>query len=593
MAATSIATLSVNLTVSSKKFTRRMQKASARIRKFGGSVRRAAFGLKGLAVGLLAAAGLRGMQAMLQTTMAEIDALGKLSDILNITTERLDALRFGAVLAGATQKELDKALQIFTRRLGEARIGAGEAVKGLKLLGLSADDLVDMKLDDAIGKVSDAINKLPNEADQAAAAFTLFGRQGVSIANLLKVGSKAMREFTEETKKYGTAISRIDSAKVEAANDAIERLQKVFKGFNTQLVVKIAPMIELISNKFVSWATNTNKVITLVQKGFDFITSSMPMIVRMFNFAESSVARFKIVIAAVSAVAAHFKAGFAIMVTEFKAFSSFIVAHGGRAILAYMNLWQTIFLLPIRRFFKSEAAQKMFGKVIEVPDLISASKRSSILKDLEFLKTNSKKVAAEERVTNQARVKDADRAAAKVLIAFDEFDNLFKKQANRLPVWTKFWKDTENASMAAIKLAGAHNEELDGRLEKEKEISKQGFKQVKISRLFLRTSEKIAKEAKKRHRLDNVTVLGNIPNIVRFKRPERAASTVLNHPGLGAGGVQSMGGVAAKAKAASSASKAATGPKPAGTNEVVAPRTDSLLEQLVVNTSSQKPAMVG
>jgi len=209
-----------------------------------------------MAVGLLAAAGVGGIGYMIKQQMAAIDTTAKLSDRLGITTEALIGLQHGAKISGVEQATLNKSLEILSRRLGEVKLGTGEAKRALAELGLTADDLVGLNMDDALGRIADQIGKLETQSQKAAVANYLFGRSGQQLLNLFDKGSAGIKEMRQEAEKLGLAFSRLDAAQVEAANDALARSRAVLTGLFRQVTIELAPYIETLADKFTELATS-------------------------------------------------------------------------------------------------------------------------------------------------------------------------------------------------------------------------------------------------------------------------------------------------------------------------------------------------
>lgn len=283
-----IASMSVQLNLLSKGFTRGLKRASASLRRFSfvtNIVKRSLsilsrsilrVGKFVLKWGLILKAFITGVFAVwIRRIMLSIDQLSKLADVIGIATEQFTAFRFGAEIAGASVKELDRALTIFGRRIGEAVRNTGEAVKGFEALGISADVLTRMGLGDALKIVSDRMRALTTPTQQAGVAFQLFGRQGVQILNFLKLGSKEIDRLVKEAQKLGIVFDRFEAAKVEAANDAIVRLQAVLRGVGQQIAIRISPILTGFINNLVDSAVAGESTASRVGRAFEFILDSI------------------------------------------------------------------------------------------------------------------------------------------------------------------------------------------------------------------------------------------------------------------------------------------------------------------------------
>ena len=115
-------------------------------------------------VGIMA---LRGITRLITAQMQAIDSTAKLTDTLSMTTESLVALQHAAQIAGVETKMFNKSIETMLRRLGEVRLGVGEAQYALDMLGLSADDLVAKSPAKTLELIAQRLQTLPHRADQA------------------------------------------------------------------------------------------------------------------------------------------------------------------------------------------------------------------------------------------------------------------------------------------------------------------------------------------------------------------------------------------------------------------------------------------
>ena len=276
-----IGKVSVSVVARTGQFTRGMKASQGALKSFGGSVMRSASRLAAFGGGLAALAAGGGLMMMVKRSMSAIDATAKLSDQLGIATERLGGFQHAARITGVSEESLNKGLQKFVRNLGDASTGYGEAIRGIKMLGLSAEELTKKSPADALLDVADAIAKMPSPMLQAAAAATLFGRGGQDMMNFLKLGSRGLAEMQREAEKLGITLTGIDSAKVTQANDALARMREVFIGLSNTLTVQLAPAIDAAATSFVDWATSgesmgakVTSAVESVAMGFAWLSDS-------------------------------------------------------------------------------------------------------------------------------------------------------------------------------------------------------------------------------------------------------------------------------------------------------------------------------
>ncbi len=243
-----------NLAVVLAARTSAFEKGMSRSRKKLSFVQRQAMATRGailsMAKGFVLAAGVAGLGLMVKKSFETIDAVAKMSDELQISTQSLSGLSHAAKIYGTSLSSVQKGLQIMVRRLGEANEGYGEGLKGLKAMGVSAQEMIDMGTEKAFLKIADAVKVSQTAAEKANIAYQLFGRGGVEMINLLSAGSKGLLELKTEADKLGISFSRIDAFKIEQANDMLARMRARFTGIAQTVAIQFAPIIEGLGIKF-------------------------------------------------------------------------------------------------------------------------------------------------------------------------------------------------------------------------------------------------------------------------------------------------------------------------------------------------------
>lgn len=205
-------------------------------------------GLKSIAkIGIVAVAGLG---YLVKSSLTLSDSLIKTSAKIGTTADALSGLRFAAELTGVETRTLDMAMQRFTRRTAEAAKGTGEAKGAIKELGIDAQKLNKMPLDERMLVLADAFSNVENESDRLRLAFKLFDSEGAALVNTLALGRDGLKEMLGEAKALGLGLS-VDAAKgVEAANDEFTKLRLLFRGITRQVSAALAPALKVVTERF-------------------------------------------------------------------------------------------------------------------------------------------------------------------------------------------------------------------------------------------------------------------------------------------------------------------------------------------------------
>lgn len=250
MALTSIGGISVRIKANMQGFKADLNRASNMVSKSAKRMRQSGneFG-RWAAAGTAAAAAVGA--AMVRSQMQTIDALAKTADRLGLTTQALAGLQRSAELSGASANTLNMALQRMTRRVAEAAQGTGEAKDAIRELGLDAQALARMSPDQQFKTLADAMSGVAEQGDRVRLSMKLFDSEGVKLLNTLQMGSEALEQQEQMAVKLGTALSRVDAAKVENANDAMSTAGDALEGIINRVTVQLSPIIEAVADSFV------------------------------------------------------------------------------------------------------------------------------------------------------------------------------------------------------------------------------------------------------------------------------------------------------------------------------------------------------
>lgn len=252
--AAQIGDLAVRVGANTADLEQGMARASRSVKAFGKQARSAANAAAKMGAAAVAA-GAAMTAAIYAKQSKTIDQLAKTADALNLTTESLQALNHMAELNGVSSESMAKGLRRMEVNLGMAARQGGASAKALEDVGVSIEDIIKLSPDKQIQALSDAIAGVENQSIKASIATDLFGRDGVAMLKVLnQIEKDGLDPTVQKLKDYGIAISRVDAAQVEAANDAFLEAQKVVEGLGNTLTVELAPFVKELADRFVNLA---------------------------------------------------------------------------------------------------------------------------------------------------------------------------------------------------------------------------------------------------------------------------------------------------------------------------------------------------
>ncbi|MBC7155787.1 MAG: hypothetical protein H5U19_14530, partial [Rhodobacteraceae bacterium] len=231
----------------------------------------AAFGRRAVIAGAAAAGALIATGvAAIKSGLSNIDAQAKLAQSLGTTVSSMQVLARAGELAGVSMGGIEQATKDLTRRLSQAAAGTGPATKALDALGLSANDLLKLPLDQRVSSINAAIEKFIPAAQQAAVAGQLFGEEGSLLAARLQ--PDVIRQANDELAKFGVLVGEDQANQIERTNDAVSSLGLVWTGLANQLAVTAAPAIERAAQALADLAQQGSPVNGMVTGLIDVMT---------------------------------------------------------------------------------------------------------------------------------------------------------------------------------------------------------------------------------------------------------------------------------------------------------------------------------
>ncbi len=264
--------LRVIIDAESKKARSEVQALEKRLGKFEKKAGRAAgsvtrgfdklrVGIKKLGPAIAGLTAILGPTFLLSATRSAVafgDNIKQTADKIGFSTDALQELRFAAEQVGIAHNTTDMALQRFSRRVGEAAKGTGEAKGALKELGVELLDVNDKFVGNeaVLTQAAKGIARLENQTDRLALAFKLFDSEGAAFVNLLGLGADGMQEMRDQAQRLGLVL---ESDTIERATELNQQLKIAELSMGTTLktaMIDLAPITLELSKRFADFTQN-------------------------------------------------------------------------------------------------------------------------------------------------------------------------------------------------------------------------------------------------------------------------------------------------------------------------------------------------
>lgn len=257
-----IATMAVNLVAKTLGFEKGMDRAKKKVKRFRHDIKKSKtdlgnFGaaLDGVGIGIgrftgptAIGAAAAGAAMFTDRTLKSVDALGKQAQSLQISVSALDTFRFAGGRAGVSAEKVDQAIRTMTQRIGEAKIGVGEALPFFNKLGIDLSRFNELSVAKQFEMIGKSLGGITDNNEKLAAFGKIFGEEA---------GSQMMRFFADgnfekaakDLKQLGGAITDEDAKRAARYADAMGDLTKSLGKLGQESSLAVAPELSKLAKQ--------------------------------------------------------------------------------------------------------------------------------------------------------------------------------------------------------------------------------------------------------------------------------------------------------------------------------------------------------
>ena len=271
----------------SSHFNKNMAAASSRASKFSSGIRKLGKLSATAFAGMATAAGL--VVVSINKVAKEIDKLAKQARVLDIQVKSLQFLAFAADRSGVSYEMLTSTMERLAFRVNEAARGNKLYQASLKEVGLSAEELTKLPIDEQLFRVAKAVREIPNRSDQINIIRQLGGREAVKFLNVVNSDVEQLRKRFES---FGIGISDQDAAKIEQYRDAVTDISFLFGGLGQKIAIEMAqPMTNFVDqivravNEMGGFEKISKDVAWFLKDAFSSVASVAATMIELINSA--------------------------------------------------------------------------------------------------------------------------------------------------------------------------------------------------------------------------------------------------------------------------------------------------------------------
>jgi hypothetical protein len=193
------------------------------------------------AIGVTAALG--GLAATVNAAIKTAASLEELSQKTGIATKELSALDYAMRREGVSTEAFGKAVKELSKNMIEAGDASSKAGKLFAELGVNAQG----GTREALLKIADTFQALPDGATKAALAVQLFGKAGLDMIPALNNGAAGIRQIEEEARRLGITFDGETGRAAKQFTDQMFALQESGKKLGYALATEALPSLVRIA----------------------------------------------------------------------------------------------------------------------------------------------------------------------------------------------------------------------------------------------------------------------------------------------------------------------------------------------------------
>lgn len=173
-----------------------------------------------------------------------------------MSVQSIQELGFAARMSDVDFQSFSVGLEHLSRAMLEAQQGSLQTASAFQSVGLSAQQLKGMKIEDVLKVVADKFHETKDGADKTAIAMQLFGRSGAELIPLLDRGSEGMDALKQKANQLGIVMS--DEAVKQSAEfaDQMKELSASAEATTRNLMGELMPSLNQIVNTFLKGSSD-------------------------------------------------------------------------------------------------------------------------------------------------------------------------------------------------------------------------------------------------------------------------------------------------------------------------------------------------
>jgi chemotaxis protein histidine kinase CheA len=178
---------------------------------------------------------------------ASADATAKLALKLNSTTEALSQLDYVAERSGVSNETVANALRDMGKNASLAAAGQGEAKNALQALGISAERFKQLRAEDQLLVMAQALQGVQDPADKSRLAMQVMGEAGGEMIKIMAGGPEPIRQLMRQADSLGLTLDTKTGKAAERVADSLTNLTAHSRAAQIAFVRYLGPSVAAVA----------------------------------------------------------------------------------------------------------------------------------------------------------------------------------------------------------------------------------------------------------------------------------------------------------------------------------------------------------
>ena len=230
--------------------------------RFAGVGRAASGVLTGVVLPLAGA--VAGVSALVGRITGLGDGTAKVARMLGVSSDKLQAWRHAAEMAGVPAEQFDRALSRLAKNAVDAAAGVGDARLLFQAMGVAVKDAQGRvkPTETLFEEVVEKLSRVAPESARAGLAARLFGEDAARMGLLAKGGAAGLRQAEEAARRLGMVIPKDTLEQSEKFRDAVTTIRAAALGAAGAVMADFLPALNAgIAELTAWWAANRQEVV--------------------------------------------------------------------------------------------------------------------------------------------------------------------------------------------------------------------------------------------------------------------------------------------------------------------------------------------